>query len=56
MVVNNWRLSCTDIENSLTSILYINTNDGYTKFEDGTIVESVENRLVTFDSRMKHVE
>ena len=45
----------TDIENTLTSILYINTNDGYTKFEDGTIVESVENRLVTFDSRMKHV-
>ena len=37
-----------------TSILYLNTNDGYTLFEDGTKVESVENRLVTFDSHMKH--
>ena len=37
-----------------TSIFYINTNNGYTKFEDGSIVESVENRLVTFDTRMKH--
>ena len=37
-----------------TSILYINTNDGYTKFEDGTKVESVANRLVTFPTNMKH--
>jgi len=37
-----------------TSILYLNTNNGYTKFEDGTIVKSVENKLVTFDSRLKH--
>jgi hypothetical protein len=37
-----------------TSIFYINTNDGYTKFEDGTVVNSIENRLVTFDSTMKH--
>ena len=44
-----------DIQNSLTSVFYVNTNDGYTKFEDGTIVESVENRLLTFDSQMKHV-
>ena len=37
-----------------TSILYLNTNDGYTIFEDGTKIESVENRLVTFDSHVKH--
>lgn len=37
-----------------TSILYLNTNDGYTIFEDGTKIESVENRLVTFDSHIKH--
>ena len=37
-----------------TSILYVNTNNGYTKFEDGTIVESVANRLVSFPSNMKH--
>ena len=37
-----------------TSILYLNTNDGYTIFEDGTKIESIENRLVTFDSHIKH--
>ena len=37
-----------------TSILYINTNNGYTEFEDGTKVESVANRLVIFPSNIKH--
>ena len=37
-----------------TSILYMNTNDGYTLFEDGTKVESVMNRLITFPYNMKH--
>ena len=37
-----------------TSILYINTCDGYTKLEDGTKVESVANRLITFPANMKH--
>ena len=37
-----------------TSIFYINTNNGYTKFEDGTKVESVANRFVTFPSNIKH--
>ena len=37
-----------------TSILYMNTNNGYTKFEDGTKVESVANRFVTFPANMKH--
>ena len=37
-----------------TGIFYINTNDGYTEFEDGTIVESVENRYVEFDTTTKH--
>jgi hypothetical protein len=37
-----------------TAILYINTNNGYTKFEDGSIIESVENRLVMFNSRLSH--
>jgi len=40
--------SCT------TSIFYINTNNGYTIFEDGTQVESVANRFVSFDSLLKH--
>ena len=37
-----------------TSIFYVNTNNGYTKFEDGTKVESVANRMVTFPSNLKH--
>ena len=37
-----------------TSIFYVNTNNGYTEFEDGTIVESVANRVVTFSANMKH--
>ena len=40
--------------NSITSIFYINTNNGYTEFEDGTIVHSVANRLATFPLNTKH--
>ena len=36
------------------SIFYVNSNDGYTEFEDGTKIESVSNRLVTFPNNMKH--
>jgi len=37
-----------------TGILYINTNNGYTLFEDGTKIDSVENRFVSFPSTMAH--
>ena len=37
-----------------TSILYINTNNGYTEIEDGTKIDSVANRLVSFPSNMEH--
>ena len=43
-----------------TSIFYINTNNGYTEFQDGRIamentkVESVANRMVTFPTNLKH--
>ena len=43
-------------EYSKTSILYFNTNDGYTEFEKtGERVQSVANRIVTFDSSEKHL-
>ena len=32
----------------------MNTCDGYTSFENGGIVESVENRIVIFDSNKRH--
>ena len=41
-------------ENALTSILYINTNNGYTKLESGEKIASVENRLVTFPNSLRH--
>lgn len=37
-----------------TSIFYMNTCDGYTKFEDGTKVESVANRAILFDPTLNH--
>ncbi len=37
-----------------TSILYLNTCNGYTKFENGDVVESVANRLVTFPQYLRH--
>jgi hypothetical protein len=37
-----------------TGILYLNSNDGYTMFEDGTKIESIKNRFVYFDSDLKH--
>tara|TARA_B100000131_G_scaffold135898_1_gene132504 strand:+ start:213 stop:722 length:510 start_codon:yes stop_codon:yes gene_type:complete len=44
-----------EINNSFTSILYLNTNDGYTQFkESGDKIESVANRLVTFPTSYYH--
>jgi hypothetical protein len=42
------------LEPCKTGIFYINTNNGITTFEDGTEIESIENRFVTFDSRLFH--
>ena len=36
------------------AIYYVNSNDGFTEFKDGTKVESVANRLVMFPSVMEH--
>ena len=37
-----------------TAIAYINNNNGYTLFENGTKVQSKENRVVIFDSSTRH--
>jgi hypothetical protein len=37
-----------------TSIFYLNTNNGCTKFEDGTEVESIANRMISFPANMLH--
>ena len=47
----------TDMDlNQQTAIFYLNTNNGYTKFQDNTYddVPSVANRLLTFKGSLKH--
>ena len=47
----------TDMDlNQQTAIFYLNTNNGYTKFQDDTFddVPSVANRLLTFYGGLKH--
>ena len=40
--------------NMWVGIYYLNTNDGYTELEDGTVVESIADRMLFFPSSMKH--
>ena len=44
----------TYVKYCTTSIFYFNTNNGYTKFEDGTIIESVANRMISFPANIPH--
>lgn len=45
----------TDFPQTLTTgIYYINTNDGYTLFEDGTRCDSVANRFCRFPCTTRH--
>jgi len=37
-----------------TSILYMNTNNGYTQLESGEKIESIANRLVSFPANTRH--
>ena len=36
------------------ALFYINTKNGFTELEDGSKIESIENRLLLFDSSKKH--
>ena len=56
---SDFHIDIYDVEEDIiakmtTSIFYINTNNGYTEFEDGTKVESIANRLVTFPANTVH--
>tara|TARA_Y100001963_G_C6692142_1_gene405129 strand:+ start:356 stop:862 length:507 start_codon:yes stop_codon:yes gene_type:complete len=41
-------------DSAKTAILYLNTNNGWTRFKKGGKVKSVENRMVIFDSNQEH--
>jgi len=44
----------TTVPLSWTAIYYVNTNNGYTQFEDGIKIQSKANSMVVFPSNMKH--
>ena len=44
----------TNLKGATTAILYFSTNDGYTIFENGDIIETIENRLIKFPAEMRH--
>ena len=44
----------TDYKNCTTSIFYFNTNNGKTIFKNGQKINSLENRMVIFDSNLEH--
>ena len=41
-------------DSTKTAILYLNTNNGWTRFKKGGKVKSVANRIVIFDSNQEH--
>jgi len=43
-----------DFKDCKTAIFYFNTNNGYTKFEKSEKINSVENRIVIFNSNLRH--
>ena len=43
-----------DYKDNLTAIYYVNSNNGYTEFETGEKVESIKNRMIIFNSNVKH--
>ena len=43
-----------NIKNGMTSIYYVNTNNGGTAFENGKFVKSEQNKIVTFPMNLKH--
>ena len=51
---NDGTIEYLNKEKATTSIFYLSTNNGYTEFEDGSTVDSVQNRLVTFPTTTLH--
>ena len=41
-------------QNLKTAVFYINNNNGVTAFKDGPEIQSIENRLVIFDTNLVH--
>jgi len=52
--LHDFHLDNSDNKDIKIAIFYINTNNGFTEFEDNSIVKSVRNRLVLFPGNLKH--
>ena len=54
--MHNFHTDIREIQNKhfYTSIFYMNTNNGYTKFAGGATVNSIANRMITFPAEMMH--
>jgi hypothetical protein len=50
---HNFHIDVPD-KNCTTAIFYLNSNNGLTVFEDGTVIKSVANRLIRFSSGLNH--
>jgi hypothetical protein len=54
-ISSGWHLDINETETPYTTAIYhLNTNNGYTLFEDGTKVKSVANRLIIFPGNIIH--
>ena len=41
-------------KNLQTAIYYVNSNNGHTIFENGTKIESIKGRFISFPAHMRH--
>ena len=53
IIEHGFHVDCTEFKGK-TAVYYINSNNGFTVFEDGNKVESIANRMLIFDSTIKH--
>ena len=53
-IITHGMHSDTGVPLSYTAIYYVNSNNGYTEFEDGDKISSVANSMIVFPSYMRH--
>jgi len=54
VIAYHYHIDIPPAENTKTAIYYVNTNNGTTLFKNGGYINSIENRLVIFDSKIYH--
>ena len=54
IIINEFHKDFNNVNNLTTAIFYINTCNGYTLFKDGTKINSIANRFISFNSQLEH--